>query len=338
MRHTAIASAAAALLAFFNPLSASAQSLTAQSMMVDFGSLAPAYQIEGSITWKYDRDAAETYYTNAWDQNPPVVTVGTGATQTSPGAPAPLANKLMQHAQSQRCTFFFGGTLSSSDSYTQEVNGTRGWKWVYTYRIDPVPPGTVQAHTAWSSETSGGTVNIPVGGFVASESFLKQANNRTKYSFTLNDSLGASRVSDVSATLQKFDGANWAAVASPLAYAGPLPITAATADFVYLGNGGAFGNANVFTYLHTTPPGSSVNTILTSDGFQNNDSDLAGGNVHKAPYGGTPADVFTLVMGDDGAYRLSVTGTAKNNTGTAAQAFSAASDVTQVGGCSPNAN
>jgi hypothetical protein len=316
------------------PLAASAQSQTAQSMMVNFGALAPAYEIEGTITWRYDRDTAETYYANVWDGNPPVVTAGTGNSQTSPGVPLPDANKLTQHAQSQRCTFFHGGSLAAAATYTQVVNGTRGWKWTYTYTLTPVAPGTVGTHTAWSSETTGGTVTIPVGGFIASESFLRQANGRTKYSFTLTDSLGASRVADVSATLQKSDGAgNWPPVDMPLAYAGQLPITIATADFGYTGNAGVFGSSSVASFLHTGSP-MPVKSILASDSFDNNDFDLEGGNVHTVLYGGTAGvDQFVLGPGSDGAYRLSVAGTAKGNAGTAAQAFATTSNVTQIGGC-----
>jgi hypothetical protein len=312
-------------------------SQTAQSAMVATGLGSNAYQIDGTVTWKYDRDAAEAFYTNAWDGNAPVETVGTGAQQFSPGVPDPSAVELMQHAQAQRCIFFCGGPLSSK-TYTITVNGTKSWKWEYTFKIVP-KVASVAPKTCWSSESGGGgAVDISFAGFVSSESFLKQSNGRTKYSFTLlePDPLGGlplSRVINVSAQLQKSDGlGGWVNVGSPIVY-GTLPVTPTTANYVYCGNGGVFGNSAVYSYLHA--PGrrvaTAVNGILVEDNFANNDNDLASGNVHQANYDGVFAGVT-----EEGNYRILISGTIKGNSAIAGQNFSVASSQTVIGGCNCN--
>ena len=149
-------------------------------------------------------------YTNAWDGNPPSVTTGSGADPGPVPAPSPDGDKLRQHAQDERCTFFCGGDLTSI-SYTQTVNQARGWKRTFTYNITPSST-SVSAKTCWTFEETGGTVDIGFEGFACSESFQKQSS-RNKYSFTLTDS-AVSRVSNVQVALQKFDGTNWNTTAS----------------------------------------------------------------------------------------------------------------------------
>lgn len=304
------------------------QSQTAQSAMVQTNLNSTAYIIEGTITWTFDREMAETYYTNAWDGLAPAVTVGGGSTQTSPGAPAPDANELMQLAQADRCTFFFGGSLRST-TYTRTVNGTKGWKWTYTYNITPNAPGTVAAATAWSSATTGGTVDVGFSGFVSSESFLQQSK-KTKYSFTLLDSTG-SRVTNVRIALEQkgIDGV-WTQVGDAISYPDPLPVTATTADYSYYGNAGIFGNSAVYGYLHAPNelPAANVSAILTSDTFANNDGDLTAGNVQQANY----TNQFTGLT-NAGDYRIRVSGTVKGNSATADQQFSVTSNQIVIGGC-----
>jgi hypothetical protein len=316
----------------FSAISSMAQSQTAQSAMVDLQLGHASYQIEGTITWTYDRDAAETFYSNAWDGNAPVVTVGSGAVQTSPGPDAPSGVALQNHAQQERCTFFLGGDLTGT-TYTQTVNGTKGWKWTYTYNITPnLEPATVAAKTAWTSEETGGTVDVTFDGFVASESYLKQAKT-TKYSFTLLDGNLLSRVQNVSAQLQKLDDLlNWVSVGDPvlLGTLGTLDVTAASEDFPYFGNAGFFGNSLVYSSLHTTGylSASPVSAILTSDSFLNNNNDLISGNVHQALYGSNFPGIS-----EAGSYQVVVSGTIKGNSASASVSFTVASEVLVIGGC-----
>ncbi|MBI2447033.1 MAG: hypothetical protein HYV48_00610, partial [Candidatus Omnitrophica bacterium] len=167
-------------MAMFLAAPVMAASQTAQSAMVNLTPDNTAYQIEGTITWTYDRDNAELYYTNAWDGNPPTHTCTGGGTGScvnppaDPQAPAPDENKLMQHAQAERCVFCCGGDLNSA-SYTQVVNvnissGTNKgqWKFTYTYNITPKQL-SVDQHTCWTSEETGGTVDVNFNGFISSE-------------------------------------------------------------------------------------------------------------------------------------------------------------------------
>jgi hypothetical protein len=310
-------SLALALVAGF----ALAQTKTAQSAMVQVNLDNANYVIEGTITWKYDRDAAETYYDNVLVSGP-VITVGTGAQPATPAAPAPDANKLQQHAQAERCTFFLGGTLAS-DTYTQTVNATRSWKFTWTYNITPKVT-SVAAKTQWSSEETGGSVTIGTSGFVSSESYMVQANKKDKYSFTLTGSDGSSRVSDVVVKLQKLTAGGWADVAS--SELGTLAVSA-SGDYRYSGNAGTFGDATVVNKLHTGT-GEQVSVILTSDSFTNNDADIAAGNVHQANFQASFPGIA-----EQGTYQLVVSGVIKGNSAAASQSFAVISNQVVIGGC-----
>jgi hypothetical protein len=343
-----------------------AQSQTAQSLMVKADTTSPAYQIDGTITWTYHRGnhndtdltgTAMSYYTNAWNGAAPTYTCSGGGQNgcvTPPAtlAPAPSAVVLQQHAQDQRCIFFFGGDLTST-TYTQvaqvdiTTNGpTKGnWKFTFTYNIAPIQP-SVAAYTAWTSETTGGTVDISYAGFLTSESFLKQSN-RNKYSFTMTEN-GVTRARNVAAQLQILNGLVWENVGAPVSLNNVdtdldtnndgVAVVPASADFPYFANGGIFGNSAVFGALHTTgfkPQNSAWNilqglndTLNFVDNFSGNNNDLAAGNIQIAPIGGT----FAGLTGA-GSYRILISGTLKGNSGAADTGFSVSSNTTIIGGC-----
>lgn len=324
---------------------ASAQSLTAQSAQVYLRYDSTAYEINGTTTWTFDRAGAMPYYTNSWDGQPPAVVTGKGE-QTSPGVPDAAVNDLRNFVQDQRCVFFNGGALNPG-VYTQTVNGTAGWKWTYTFTITPTQPD-VAAGTAWTAVETGGTVDVGFSGFVASESFL-QNGTTNKYSFTLLNN-GDSRVSGVSAQLQKQDGSNWVAVGDTLDLnnvdtdrddvndALAVRSTSLAEDYAYSGNAGVFGKSSVFGALHA--PGYKaanwVSRILNgiadgsiSDNFKGNNNDLTAGNVHQADFEGEFAG-----LSEPGSYRTVIAGTIKGNAGSANQAFSVAENSMVIGGCS----
>jgi hypothetical protein len=337
---------------------ASAQSQTAQSAMVNVTFNGDSYLIEGTTTWSFNKPLAATYYTNLWDGISPVVTCTGGGSNCvtappTPAAAAPDANSLSQHAQAQRCVFFYGGDLASA-SYTQQVivsiaSGINkgNWKFTYTYGITPNSPGSVAAETAWSSVVDSTTVDVGFTGFVASESFLKQSN-KNKYSFTMVDG-GVTRARDVSATLQKSDGLGGWTDVSTLdlnnldtdldTFNDALAIVPAGLDFTYFANGGTFGNSAVFGALHSSSgkPGNLVTNILKGisdgssfvDNFAGNDNDLASGNVHGGPFSGTFYGISS-----DGSYRVKITGTLKGNGGSASDlGFTVGSSSVVIGGC-----
>jgi hypothetical protein len=369
MRRTSsigVVGACSLLVLAMSAASASAQSQTAQSAMVALTPDSFAYEIVGTITWKFNRGehtdvdltgTAMSYYTNAWNNAAPTVDCNGGGANgcvtapATPAAPAPLPLELQQRAQADRCTFFSGGTLGTG-TYTQNVTvnvnspapaAQRGnWKFAYTYAITPMQ--AVAPETAWTSEETGGSVNLGFSGFVASESYQKQPNNRYKYSFTMVDG-GITRARDVSASLMNGSAAlasldlNNVDTNGDLTKDG-LAVGAAVADFNYFANGGIFGNSAVFSALHAVPGSptrkdeTTVFNILTgndaapADNFAGNNNDLAAGNVHIGPYSGS----FNGLT-EAGTYTVVVAGSLKGNSSSADFGFSVTSNLIQIGGC-----
>jgi hypothetical protein len=308
------------------------------------------FLIEGTITWTYDKDCAANHYELV--VSGPVATRTKGACTQPAAPPDPIeppqtANgQLISHLAQEACTFFCGGTLTSSGPVTQTVIIKTGsganqcwWEFTWSYTWQPkVDMASVEPKTCWTSEETGGTVDVGFDGFVSSESYLKNGS-KTKYSFTLTepDPLGGaplSRVQGVSAQLQKFDDDNsaWLDQGSAILL-GTLPVTATTTDYTYYGNAGVFGNSMVYSALHAPAPGSgidyaSVSDILSADNFANNNNDLASGNVHQADYAG---DFPGLT--EAGSYRIVVSGTIKGNSGSANVGFSVSSSIIVIGGC-----
>lgn len=351
---------------------------TAQSVMASLEFDATAYIIEQTITWKFDRGThrepgtAMEYYTNTRTAGPVFVRcTGSGAncglanapTESTIAAaePAPNEVKLQQHAQAQRCIFFSGGTLTN-DTYTQEAdvdgqNGKGKWTYRWTYAIEPVPDNNdvdsvtsgvqVAPGTAWTSDVTGGTVDVGFSGFIASESF-QSLRTRNKYSFTMLEG-DLTRVRQVSVQLQASDGSGgWFDVGSPVSLNNvdtdgdsqndALDVEPAAADFQYFGNGGKFGNLAVFGALHASGSKAAnwVSNILTGssdgsayqDNFAGNDGDLAAGNVHVAPFGATITG-----LSEPGSYRVVISGVIKGNSGSLDFSFQVSSNVVVIGGC-----
>jgi hypothetical protein len=324
-----------------------APSQTAQDVMVKTTLDSTAYQINGTTTWTFDKACAEANYTanaGTWDGNAPTCSGSTancasGNQPPVPSAPDPDAhgpNSVEHHAQQDRCTYFCGGTLDGWNyTQTSTVNGLNGkGQWTFTYNYSSSPnTATLAAATCWSCEETGGTVDVNFTGFVSSESYLKNNNNgTTKYSFTLLDSLGASRVLGATAQLQiQNPDLSWSNVGSPIVFTNPLPVTSTVNDYLYFGNAGVFGNAAVYSQLHALgggKPQTLVSAILLEDNFANNNNDLTNGNVHEADYNGS----FTGLT-DAGNYRVVISGTVKDNAGTGAEAFSVSSSQIIIGGC-----
>jgi hypothetical protein len=351
-------------MSFSTAGSAGEPAQTAQSIMVYMEYDSEAYEIGGTTTWTFQRGTVNSpgCAMNAYTTvvGGPVVSCNGGGTSgcqtapTPPSAPAANMNELQNWAQHERCTFFCGGELSSN-SYTQfeQVNvnsgpaGNKGtWRFTWTYTITPIS-NPVEANTCWTSVVEGGgTVDIEFAGFACSESFQK-LSNRNKYSFTMIDSQ-VSRVYGVQVELLMWvgPGANdWQTVAGPNPVpetdplTGQLPVSAATADFQYFANGGAFGKAAVLSALHYADGKAKnyVNNILKGiddgsnfvDNFAGNDNDLASGQVHIATFTGEWPGLT-----EAGSYRTRVTGTLKSNAGQADMGFSVTSNTVVIGGCS----
>lgn len=332
---------------------------TAQSIMVSVTPDNTSYEIEGTVTWTYQRNtcAVGEYTANSgvWNNLTPTCTGGgpggvnclaanQPAVPSAPAIPTTGPNSIANHAQDDRCAFFCGGNVPGWNyTQTRTVNGRNGFgNWTFTYDYTTTGAGVVLPNTCWNSVETGGTVDIGFDGFVCSESFQKQST-RNKYSFTLLGPEG-SRVYNVQVALQKFDGTNWETVEGPTPVAetdlvtGQLPVASASENFSYFGNGGVFGNAAVFAFLHAQS-GKAANTVheilngfsdgAIADNFAGNNNDLAAGNVHVAEFTGE-----WLGLTEPGSYRTMVTGTLKGNTGGAAgPGFAVTSDVQVIGGC-----
>jgi hypothetical protein len=323
-------------------------SQTAQDVMVKTVLDNAAFQISGTTTYTFDKDCAEGNYTagaGTWDGNTPTCS-GSAANCAStnqpavPTAPDPDAhgpNSIEHHAQQDRCTYYCGGTLSSWN-YTQTatvagLNGKGNWTFTFNYSSSP-KIADVAAGTCWSCAETGGTVDVGFSGFVSSESYLNNRNTgTTKYSFTLLDSLGASRVLGATAKLQySADGLFDDTVdVGTIAFTDPLPVTSTVNDYLYYGNAGVFGNSAVFSQLHAIgggKPATNVSAILLEDNFANNNNDLTNGNVQEADFSGS----FTGLT-QAGSYRVVISGTVKDNAGSGFEAFSVTSNSTIIGGC-----
>jgi len=330
--------------------------------MVSVTPSTPALEIEGTTTWTYHRDdcaATATYYTanpGVWNGAPPTCTGSSTncaadnqpAVPSAPAVPTTGPDSVSNHAQDDRCIFFCGGTLPGwSYTQTRTVSGLNGkGNWTFTYNYTTTTAGAVAAGTCWASEVTGGTGEVTYNGFVSSESCVQKSGGtwQRKYSFTLLNSDLSSRVVNVSAQLQKetpTGSGNWLGVGDPIAFGSPLPVSTTVNDYSYFGNGGVFGKSTVFPLLHGTGGGKLANLVTniltgTSDGtaadnFSGNDNDLSAGNVHQADFGGS----FTFGIGDEGNYRVAVTGTLKGNTaaGVPDVNFSVTSNLVTVGGC-----
>jgi hypothetical protein len=285
-----------------------------------------------------------------WDGNTPTCS-GSGnncdpSNQPTPPPAPPIdedgPNSIEHHAQQDRCTFFCGGPLDGWNyTNTATVDGLNGHgNWTFTYNYNVTTVGSVGEATCWTCQETGGTVDVNFTGFVSSESFLNNRNTGTKkYSFTLLDSLGISRVSGVSAQLQySADGLfdDTVDVGSPMTFTDPLPVTGSTTNYTYYANTGVYGNSAVYNFLDAPTPGNNgggrlINAILTTnppDNFAGNDNDLANGNVQEADYSGA----FTGLT-QAGSYRISVSGIVKDNSGTGYQHFTVTGGGTVIGGC-----
>jgi hypothetical protein len=237
------------------------------------------------------------------------------------------------------CTFFCGGNLSS-DTYTKTNQQTTGSganraTYTYTYTYNKVVGGSVDPQSCYNcSATTSGGVDAQFCGFIAGESFVLKNNGpwTKKYSFTLKDDLGLSRVINVYATLQRSDdgGSTWSDVQGPslvdtstiVSCGKPTDSEDGTfcdglgpvVDYLYSGNGGTFGDATAKLQLHPPLAAALTNDIMngvspSQDNFTGNNNDLCSSS-QTAPFFVSFPGITT-----EGLYRVHMTGTIKGNGG-----------------------
>lgn len=239
---------------------------TAQSAMIQLSG-GGTFASEGTQVWKFDKTAGAEYFD--------------GGTQSD----------REWAADQQRCTFFDGGTLESK---------TRGSGPHASVMTPKSGLDVVSARTAWDltqESTSSSTVDVNLSGLIVGESWM---SNRTfpmgsggtgtggKYSFTLRNSDGTSRVENLA--YQLVDGAG------NVVSSGAIVSTQGHEDnLLYTKNA---GNLDLYDGW--------VATILGGDTSNGNNADGADTETFSLP--------FTLGSGD---YAFTVTGTIKGVSGAA---------------------
>ncbi|MFD2244701.1 hypothetical protein [Pontibacter ruber] len=237
---------------------------TAQSIMLDIAVNAPVIEADG--TWHFDNVTADTYFTGGTPQ---------------------LRNAA---AQSQKCTFYNGGVLEAK-SYGKVT-------------VTPVGDGTVAPKTAWSYTTTGGasTSDVTVDITIAGQSVVVNKGN-AKYSFTLLDSEGNPRISDLKVQVTGQED-----VINP---AFGVVVGDETnnclADVFYTANAGTFGRATSSLLTDMT-----MGEIIAKNAYS---STSACGNASVAK-----VDQLHYNLGA-GTYTVTVSGIVKGNAGMASTPF-----------------
>lgn len=310
--------AAGLLLAFgasAHAAPSSGSSKTAQGIFVKM--VTPTeLAIEQNIQYKFDTAAAGANFTNLWDGVAPAAPNCNGGKPadctanvpaSAPPAPAPLDAKVQDVISANRCVWMDGGNLSAG-SYTQAVTvAVDKLNYTYTYRYNltpvsnPVAPKTAWVYDRTLGDASGADLDITTR--IAGESVVvsNQFPGIGKFSFSLANGDGTSRVTNLLYTVTDQNG-----VAVTLA---PLSSPSYPTDLLIESyNGGTNGNAAL---LWNQLP-AQMSHILNNDAAPNNNNGGADGSA-MAVETLQPA-TFTLPAGD---YTIKLTGTVKGNAASA---------------------
>lgn len=313
---------AAGLLVAFgatgNASASSGSSKTAQGVFVKL--VTPTeLAIEQNIQYRFDRSIAAGYFTNAWDGqsatatcSPQTACAGTPPPPPPP-VPAPLVGKVQDIIDDNRCVWMNGGTVAGN-TYQQSVSvsvGKANYKYIYSYLVT-ASPDSVAPKTAWVYDrTLGGSASadLDVNAQIAGESVVvsNQFPAPGKFSFSLNNSDGTSRVANLVYTITNQNDPN-DAVQLPVLSSTSYPTDLKIESY----NGGTNGNAGL---LWSALP-AMMSTILNNDAARNNDNGGADGSA-MAVETVQPA-TFTLPPGD---YLINLSGTVKGNATSASMNF-----------------
>jgi hypothetical protein len=273
--------------------------------------------------YSFNIGTAAALFTNAWDGNAPAVgCTGGGCPGTAPAAPpapSPNTDKVTNPgngvAVANECTFLDGGTLVGS-SYTQAAQLSNGLSgnlkatYTYTYTYNITPTGPVVAFTAWdlTLTTGGETVPVTISADIAGESATKSSNLGQKYSFSIRNSDGSSRVTGLNLQVDN----NTYPINStiyencPGCKAGDV----GAVDFPYTTNAGSNG----FTDLLTN---GNARDILNTDSFAGNQDGGADGKALAK----VVTDAVTVDLAP-GSHNVVLTGTVKGNSASSNISFS----------------
>jgi len=314
----------------------------AQSAMFE-NTASGTFLITGSEVWAYNTVTARTYFTNAWDGNPPTVGCtggGPGGVNCAPSnkpatpvAPAADANKLNGKVGCNSCNFWDGNSLSLAcggpNSYTQDVtinglNGFGNWKFTFTYNIGFASGGAgpFPTMTAWELQSSSTTdAQVTVDGFFAGQSTQKRSGGGNpgwsfKTSHTMTNSDGTSRL--VNPQFEILD-------TNAVSVCGPNSITTeleAGVDYFYSRNAGFNGPLGQLidgALVSVIQTGGKASPDGDTDNFAgNNSTNGERANITSAP---------SCSISAAGSYTLKVTGTLKGVEGAASLPVSITSSV-----------
>jgi hypothetical protein len=307
---------------------ASAQTKTAQSIMIDTTGTASDVALVQTNIYKFNKATAATYYTNVWDGNAPTVSCSgpgcsLGNCNSVPSAPVADDTKVSGNSQGQndltgddKCTFLDGGTLSSA-SYTQEVstpkcgsgNQQRTYTYKFTYNITPTT--TVGAFTAWDlfkTTGDGETAPVDVVALIAGESVSVSKNLGTKYSFSLLQTDGISvRVSNVCVSVD--GGAADCSGTQTYMDRNPTGLTP-TLNYSYTANALLCNGTACTSLVNGATAMNILNGIASSDTFPGNDNGGANGQALAAV--GLNGITVNLAPG---SHTLTISATVKDNNG-----------------------
>jgi hypothetical protein len=311
---------------------------TGQGIMVNLQA-SGTFSIVNNQLYKFNPDEAATYYTNAWDGSAPTVSCtgpGCGTAPTAPAAPSPSASQLSHFLTQQICQCaFLDGTSLPSTTYTQTAtvstgSGKTGATYTYTYTYDITPTVSSAAPlTAWDlvQSTGGTSTEIDINAQIAGESVVQNKTVGTKYSFSLYESDGTSRVQNLAVTVT--DASNTVvASATPGSTIvqnapGALPGDPGAVDFTYTTNAGSNGVTSLLE-------NGDARTILNTDSFAGNDNGGADGSALAI----ANMDPVPLNVGP-GDYTVTLTGTVKGNNALADLSFTVTQTIHIIApGCS----
>jgi hypothetical protein len=269
---------------------------------------------------------------NTYPQGGPCNPINRPAVSAQPAPPAPNAAKLAEVVESSKCTFWSGGDLNATSTYSQTSPTTISvskpkkagnsttpavgmWSYSYDYEVKANPLGvsSVGERTAWDeipSNASAGSVDVELSGIIAAQDTLAKAKAplghwlfKTSHRLVSGfDEFGlpVAQVSDLQATLIGPDGN---------AVGDPTPLTYTlhqNEDFTFSNVVASTNLPNaVLGKVSDIHNGVAKTTSGKGDDFAGNNADL-GDFVELTP--------FTYTLSQSGNYSVQITGTVKSIT------------------------
>jgi hypothetical protein len=317
---------------------------TAQSVMFAT-KMDSDFIITGSETWVYDKwgeTGAASYFTNAWDGNPPniVRTKGSCSQPSTPTTPPPIQNKLEPVLGYNKCAFWDGGDLTVNPpqvTYTQTETVKSGsgstqcwWDFTWTYKIT-ANQTSVEPRTAWtlqSSELSPAMVTL--SGYLAGQSTVrKSSDSKNPWTFKASHTMSyidpltgqaVARLQNPTATLYD-SGGNIVWGPQALAYSLETGV-----DYFYNQNAGT--NGPIGQLVNGYNVNNIQNGLVPSDDGLSWDN-FAGNNTTLGERVNLQQVKFAIT--NPGVYTLSITGTLKDVAGLASFPFSVDKQITVSG-------